>query len=238
MLRWFVVPLVVLVAVLAWPRPATYSQTDSRYFAETGHYVKGRFLQYWTQNGGLAQQGYPLTEEFQEKNKLDGKTYTVQYFERAIFEMHPENQPPFDVLLSQLGTFELTSRYPNNSNPAAGRVPGPTGGTPVVPTAPPTGGYSASVTLNNQAPDQNSDVIATGTLKRSGQPVAGAAKRVFWVYKAMSGECRGTTGSDGVATCEFEVSEVPTGTRVTVTAQFFDAAGTALTTAETFFTAR
>ena len=31
---------------------------------------------------------------------LDGKSYTVQYFERAVFELHPENQPPFNVLLS------------------------------------------------------------------------------------------------------------------------------------------
>ena len=33
----------------------------------------------------------------------DGRTYRVQYFERARFEEHPENQPPFDVLLGQFG---------------------------------------------------------------------------------------------------------------------------------------
>jgi hypothetical protein len=27
----------------------------------------------------------------------------VQYFERARFEYHPENQPPYDVLLGLLG---------------------------------------------------------------------------------------------------------------------------------------
>jgi hypothetical protein len=40
-----------------------------------------------------------------EVNELDGKVYAVQYFERAVFEYHPENQPPYDVLLSHLGTF-------------------------------------------------------------------------------------------------------------------------------------
>jgi hypothetical protein len=36
-------------------------------------------------------------------NATNGKTYTVQYFERNRFESHPENQPPYDVLLGLLG---------------------------------------------------------------------------------------------------------------------------------------
>ena len=80
-------------------------------FKETGKRVGGKFLAYWQKNGGLAQQGFPISEEFQERSELDGKTYTVQYFERAVFEMHPENKPPFDVLLSQLGTFRYKAKY-------------------------------------------------------------------------------------------------------------------------------
>jgi len=34
----------------------------------------------------------------------------VQYFERAVFEAHPENAPPYDVLLSQLGTFRYQQK--------------------------------------------------------------------------------------------------------------------------------
>src|SRR4051794_4835294 len=76
-------------------------------------YIKGLFLKYWEQHGGLAQQGYPLTEEFSEISKLDNKPYMVQYFERAVFEHHPENSgTPFEVLLSQLSTYELHTRYP------------------------------------------------------------------------------------------------------------------------------
>ena len=119
---------VALLAMLVTPS-AGYSQAASQYFPETQHNVRGRFLQYWQEHGGLAQQGYPLTEEFQEKNALDGKTYTVQYFERAVFELHPENQPPYDVLLSQLGKFQLDSRYPNGSNPAAAPQTAPSGST-------------------------------------------------------------------------------------------------------------
>ena len=83
----------------------------SRLFPETGKHLGGIFLDYWNKNGGLAQQGFPISEEFQERSALDGKLYTVQYFERAVFEAHPENQPPYNVLLSQLGTFRYRDRY-------------------------------------------------------------------------------------------------------------------------------
>ncbi len=94
-------------------RASTLYQGDSRTFPETGHTVSGKFLKYWQEHGGLAQQGFPISEEFQETNDTDGKTYTVQYFERAVFEMHPENRPPHDVLLSLLGSFEYKRRYAN-----------------------------------------------------------------------------------------------------------------------------
>src|SRR5690242_18119433 len=82
------------------------AQIATLYFPQTGHTVKGRFLEYWETHGGLAQQGYPLSEEVQEESPTDGNVYTIQYFERAIFELHPNNKPPYDVLLSLLGVFE------------------------------------------------------------------------------------------------------------------------------------
>ena len=88
------------------------AQGGCRTFQETGKTVCGKFLVYWDTHGGLAQQGYPISNPFKEKSDLDGKTYTVQYFERAVFEEHPEKQPPFDVLLSQLGTFQFQRKYP------------------------------------------------------------------------------------------------------------------------------
>ncbi len=92
-------------------------------FPETGKKLGGRFLQYWQQNGALPQQGYPISEEFVERNDLDGKEYRVQYFERAVFEVHPENKPPFDVLLSQLGTFQYRAKYGNQPTPSPTPVP-------------------------------------------------------------------------------------------------------------------
>ncbi|HEY0070317.1 MAG TPA: hypothetical protein VGE04_10150 [Chloroflexia bacterium] len=73
------------------------------YFEVVGHTLRGAFRDYWQQHGGLPQFGYPITEEFHEVSTADGKSYTVQYFERARFEHHPENKPPYDVLLGLLG---------------------------------------------------------------------------------------------------------------------------------------
>ncbi len=96
--------------------PDQHASTDNpRNFPETGHTIGGKFRQYWEAHGGLAQQGYPISDEFQEVSALDGKTYTVQYFQRAVFELHPENQPPYDVLLSQLGTFRYHDKYPSGA---------------------------------------------------------------------------------------------------------------------------
>jgi beta-N-acetylhexosaminidase len=108
--------------------PNQHSQPPSgQYFAPTGHWLGGSFRTYWTQHGGLAQQGYPISDEFQEISPLNGRPYTVQYFERAVFEYHPENAgSPYEVLLAQLGTFALQARYPPNSLAAAAppRAPG------------------------------------------------------------------------------------------------------------------
>ncbi len=83
------------------PVPTT---ADRVYFPETGHVVSGALLRYWRAYGGLEQFGYPRTEEFEERSPYDGKLYTVQYFERARFELHPEYAgSPYEVLLGLLG---------------------------------------------------------------------------------------------------------------------------------------
>ena len=96
--------------------PIPIPGSGSRRFPETGKTVSGIFLDYWQQHGGLPQQGYPISEVMSEQSDLDGKTYSVQYFERAVFEYHPEQADPrFKVLLSQLGTFQYRKKYPNGA---------------------------------------------------------------------------------------------------------------------------
>jgi hypothetical protein len=91
------------------PAPTGPIPPDRAYFAATGHYIVGPFFTYWYANGGLAQFGYPITEQFDAVLE-DGKTYRVQYFERARFELHPENNAPYDVLLGQFGRRILAER--------------------------------------------------------------------------------------------------------------------------------
>lgn len=89
------------------PRPAV---PGSLHFPETGVQLAGGFKHYWEQNGGLAAFGYPLTPEFQEINPVDGQAYTVQYFERARFEYHPEyKETPYETQLGLLG-HQITSQ--------------------------------------------------------------------------------------------------------------------------------
>ena len=84
-------------------------------FNETGHAVCGAVLKAWRSNGlqldgkkgvteaeSLALFGLPLSGLMTE-TLSDGKQYQVQWFERARFELHPENAAPYDVLLGLLG---------------------------------------------------------------------------------------------------------------------------------------
>ncbi len=90
--------------------PAVPNTATRLYFKETGHSLQGTFKKYWDKYGGLAQFGYPWTEEFEEVNPSDGKTYVVQYFERARFEFHPEHAGTFyEILLGLLGN-QLTEQ--------------------------------------------------------------------------------------------------------------------------------
>jgi LPXTG-site transpeptidase (sortase) family protein len=83
--------------------PVAAAPADASYFVETGHSLGGAFRGFWLGGGGLATFGYPISEPFEEPNEQDGRSYTVQYFERARFELHPENAPRYRVLLGHLG---------------------------------------------------------------------------------------------------------------------------------------
>jgi heat shock protein HslJ/uncharacterized lipoprotein YbaY len=100
-----------------------------RFFRETNQQVCAEFLTAFRSYGlnfdgraaisfeeSLALFGLPISGPLTEM--IEGKEYTVQWFERARFELHPENQPPFNVLFGRLGaevqgggaTTALTSR--------------------------------------------------------------------------------------------------------------------------------
>ncbi|HET9172097.1 MAG TPA: L,D-transpeptidase [Actinospica sp.] len=70
---------------------------STTFYPQTGHTLAFGFRAYWQDHGGLAVFGYPISQEFTENG------LTVQYFERARFEYHPNNPPGWQVLLGRLG---------------------------------------------------------------------------------------------------------------------------------------
>lgn len=72
------------------------------YFSPTGQYLEGEFLEFWWEYGGMPVFGYPVTPVLEQ----DGMT--VQYFERAVLEIHPDNPPEWRILLRRLGAESIT----------------------------------------------------------------------------------------------------------------------------------
>ncbi len=100
-------------------------------FSQTGKSVSGPFWGTWlgghSPDDSLYINGVPLSEAQNERSPSDGKTYLTQWFERARLEFHPENQPPYDVLLGLLGVNAAKGRqneppFQPVANPAASTV--------------------------------------------------------------------------------------------------------------------
>jgi len=122
----FRLPLFLLLAAtllntsLASPHTsqAQPSQPVSRTFSQTGKTVSGKFLEYWLIHGGLPQQGFPISNELSEISDTDGRAYTVQYFERAVFEYHPDLPLANRFQLAALGRERLGAKYSNGVEPS------------------------------------------------------------------------------------------------------------------------
>jgi hypothetical protein len=85
---------------------------DRSYYAQTGHTLGGAFKTYWSSNGGLTIFGYPISEEIQENGR------TVQYFERARFELGPRSSVQLGLLgreamAKQVGSGGMAATVPN-----------------------------------------------------------------------------------------------------------------------------
>jgi hypothetical protein len=107
-----------------YPTPASPpGGSGSHTFAETGKTVDGRFWEVWqggrSYDDSLYINGLPLTDKHDETSLTDGKIYKVQWFERARFEEHPENQAPYDVLLGLLGAIAAQGRQEPAFQPVA-----------------------------------------------------------------------------------------------------------------------
>lgn len=105
-----------LGALVQAPEPRVKAKKGMHFFKETGHNVSNKYFEFWNSHGGLVALGYPITEERVEVNPAEGKEYTVQYFERSRFELHPEFAgTPYEVQLGQLGAQVYAQKYPTQA---------------------------------------------------------------------------------------------------------------------------
>jgi lipoprotein-anchoring transpeptidase ErfK/SrfK len=95
---------VLALIVLVLPSIAS-ANANVAWVQQTGHTVRGSFLDFWETNGGPDIFGYPITEEMNEGG------VTVQYFQRARFELVGDT-----VRLGLLGD-DLAKGQPRMPNP-------------------------------------------------------------------------------------------------------------------------
>src|SRR5690606_30468916 len=115
----------------------TFPKADpsaANYMEATGHAIAPEFIEYWSSHGldlgdegisfreSLALFGYPISEPQMETNS-SGDTVLTQWFERARFELHPDNPEGQQVLLGLLGNEVLAAAQPGPPEiPSAGEV--------------------------------------------------------------------------------------------------------------------
>ncbi|HEY8292797.1 MAG TPA: hypothetical protein VIG44_09930, partial [Thermomicrobiales bacterium] len=87
------------------------------FFSQTGHSVTGLFANYWQQNGALGVFGFPLSEPTREAVGANKEITTVQYFERARFEVTKDANGQDTVRLGNLGK-EFAQSLDIGVNPA------------------------------------------------------------------------------------------------------------------------
>ncbi len=105
-------PIVALLLVLgSMPVLMRAQENGEICFSETPHCIRGRLAEFWQQNGGLRVFGLPITPQREEV--IENQTLQVQWFERNRLELHPENDPPYDVLLGRLGADVLEQQGRN-----------------------------------------------------------------------------------------------------------------------------
>lgn len=98
-MRKYTLLIVLFLALIPAQFPVRAQVGQSRYFSETGHNVSGDFLAFYESNPAAEIiYGYPITEQIPGK---DGKT--VQYFQRARFELQPGQPEGQRVKLTPLG---------------------------------------------------------------------------------------------------------------------------------------
>jgi hypothetical protein len=210
------------------------------YVAQTGHAIAPQFWGFYSRNGlefdgnkrakspaeSLALFGFPVSEAQMEPG-ADGQMYLTQWFERAKFEYHPENKPPYDVLLGRLGAdvYQAAPSTPDKPTKAYGCAPNA--------PAPAEGPQAWVADAEPAAPGSNNAVCTR--LIIGGAPVAGAeVKAVAHYSDATFSYGPATTGADGQAEIQFNIDKARNRFVVVIDVTFTGPDGTQYTAATNF----
>lgn len=96
----------------------TAQTSGSQFFSETGHWVSNAFLEKYNSVPNPRDLfGFPITDQFRDETS----GLTLQYFQKARFQLHPQAPPDLRVQLSPLGEFlyesgkkvEIPSTFPS-----------------------------------------------------------------------------------------------------------------------------
>ena len=96
----------IVVLLLANYGVAAAQGESPRYFPETGQWVSDAFLEmYESVPEPEVVFGYPISQAFESNSSRNPSGTLIQYFERARFELHPDNPADLRVTLTLLGEY-------------------------------------------------------------------------------------------------------------------------------------
>lgn len=114
--RQFVFTILIITVLFASWGSAQAQSADVQFFVETGHTIRGEFLKHYKSvSDPKLLFGYPITEQITSR---DGKT--VQYFQRARFELVTDSSGRPSIQLTSIGQPLYLPGAPQNAyHPAA-----------------------------------------------------------------------------------------------------------------------
>ena len=179
---------------------------NRRYFPQTGYSTGYAFLKYFSAHGGVDIFGYPISEFKPENGR------TVQYFERAKFEWHPELPTNQRVQLGNLGEIYATTRLESSLLLAIPAQFAPNVNVPQITSLRATASLRQSITGPT-----GQQTLYVYVIDQHGKSVQGASSRA--VVRFPSGDREvllPTTDASGHAEVSFELGQLRPGQLIVV----------------------
>ncbi|MGD9091432.1 MAG: hypothetical protein PVF74_01185 [Anaerolineales bacterium] len=212
-LRVLISPLGELIYTPGEKLPIPKNNPSCRRFPETSYQVCYAFLDFFEENGGAAQFGYPISNFEIHDDRI------VQYFQRARFEWHPDNLNRKNVQLANLGEEYFHTRG-EDSNRLLPAQPPFTNGAPLVILDFKVRAFTERPTLSSKDEQTVYVLVQDHNLR----PVPNAVIHLMIKFpdgRIFEMDNDGTTDKNGIFKYTFQFQEQPLGmAEVYVTATF------------------